>query len=117
MYEILFFKDRNGREPVKEYILELSLKKDKNSRINFNKISDYIKALSIYGTRIGEPYVKHIDGDIWELRPIRNRILFAAWNGDKFILLHHFIKKTQKTPTKEIDAAKRNYENYKANKR
>ena len=27
MYEILFFKDRNGREPVKEYILELSLKK------------------------------------------------------------------------------------------
>ena len=114
---ILFFKDKNGREPVKEFIEELSLKKDKNSRINFNKISDYIKALSIYGTNIGEPYVKHLDGDIWELRPVRNRILFAAWDGDKFILLHLFIKKTQKTPRKEIETAKRNFNKYKSDKR
>ena len=117
MYEILFFKDKNGREPVKEFIEELSLKKDKNSRINFNKISDYIKALSIYGTNISEPYVKHLDGDIWELRPVRNRILFAAWDGDKFILLHLFIKKTQKTPRKEIETAKRNFNKYKSDKR
>ena len=107
MYEILFFRDNNGREPVKEFIQELSKKKDKDSRINFNKIADYIKILSIYGTSIGEPYIKHLDDEIWELRPIRNRILFASFDGDKFVLLHHFIKKTQKTPVKEIDAAKR----------
>lgn len=117
MYEILFFRDNNGREPVKEFIQELSKKKDKDSRINFNKIADYIKILSIYGTSIGEPYIKHLDNEIWELRPIRNRILFASFDGDKFVLLHHFIKKTQKTPVKEIDAAKRNFSKYKEDRR
>ena len=47
--------------------------------------------------------MKHLEGDIWELRPLRDRILFAAWVGDSFVLLHHFVKKTQKTPQREID--------------
>ena len=46
------------------------------------------------GTMIGEPFIKHLEGDIWELRPLRDRILFAAWLDDGFILLHHFVKKT-----------------------
>jgi phage-related protein len=50
-------------------------------------------------------YMKHLEGDIWELRPIRNRILFASWTDNGFILLHYFIKKTQKTPRREIDKA------------
>lgn len=66
MYEIHFYRDKNGQQPIKEYITELGKKKDKNSRIKLNKIRDYIKALSEYGTQIGEPYIKHLDGDIWE---------------------------------------------------
>mgnify|MGYP000593466365 FL=1 len=42
-----------------------------------------------------------------ELRPLRNRILFVAWYDGSFVLLHHFIKKTQKTPAREIQQAKR----------
>ncbi len=38
MYEIHFYKDKNGKEPVKEYIAELVAKKDKDSRIKLNKI-------------------------------------------------------------------------------
>lgn len=112
MYQIYFYKDRNGKEPVKEYLAELGAKQDKNSRINYNKIRDYIKTLSEYGTRAGEPYIKHLDGDIWELRPLRNRILFFGYDGEKFILLSHFIKKTQKTPQREIDKAKRLMDDY-----
>ena len=112
MYKVEFYKDKNGKEPVKEYIIELSLKKDKNSRINLNKIRDYIKILSEYGTRAGEPYVKHLDGDIWELRPLRNRILFFGYDGNSFILLSHFTKKTQKTPRREIDKAQRLMNDY-----
>jgi len=52
--------------------------------------------------------MKPIDGDIWELRPIKGRIFFANWTDNGFILLHHFIKKTNKTPKREIDQAKRN---------
>ena len=110
MYKVEFYKDKDGKEPVKEYIIKLSEKNDKNSRINLNKIRDYV--LSEYGTRAGEPYVKHLDGEIWELRPLRNRILFFGYDGNRIILLSHFIKKTQKTPRREIDKAQRLMNNY-----
>ena len=87
---------------------KLAAKHDKDSRIKSNKINDYIEYLTKEGKNAGEPYVKHLHGEIWELRPLRDRILFAAWDGQCFILLHHFIKKTQKTPSKEIKQAEKN---------
>lgn len=113
MYSIKFYKDKNGKEPLKEYLQELGSRTDKNSRINFNKIRDYIKTLSEYGTRVGEPFIKHLSGEIWELRPLRNRILFFAYDGEQFILLSHFIKKTQKTPKREIEKAQSLMNEYK----
>lgn len=107
MHDIYFYKDRNGNEPVKEYLAELVAKKDKDSRIKLNKIRDYMKTLSVYGTQAGEPYIKHLDGEIWELRPLRDRILFVAWVNGSYVLLHQFMKKTQKTPAREIEKAKR----------
>lgn len=107
MYKIYFYKDRNGREPVLEYMQELSGKKGKDSRLKLDKIQDYIEILSRYGTQAGEPYIKHLDGDIWELRPLRDRILFVGWINGSYVLLHHFMKKTQKTPMREIEKAKR----------
>ena len=109
MYEIYFYEDKDGKSPIYEYIEDLSRKTDKSSRINLNKIQDYIRVLREHGKTAGEPYMKYIDGDIWELRPIRGRIFFAGWTNNGFILLHHFqFKKTQKTPKHEIDQAKRN---------
>lgn len=107
MHKITFYRDRDGKEPVAEYIKELSDKKDKDSRIKLTKIRDYIKILSEHGTQAGEPYIKHLDGEIWELRPLRDRILFIGWANGGYVLLHHFMKKTQKTPKMEIDKAKR----------
>jgi phage-related protein len=86
---------------------QLRQKDDKDSRIKLGKIQDYIKILQMFGTRAGEPYIKHLEGEIWELRPLRDRVLFAAWDGDGFVLLHHFLKVTRKTPQREIDKAKR----------
>ena len=107
MYRVYFYRDRNGKEPVADYLRELAGQKDKSSRIKLNKINDYIEALKQYGTQAGEPYIKHLDGEIWELRPIRDRILFVVWVNGSFVLLHHFMKKTQKTPAREIEQAKR----------
>lgn len=107
MHKINFYRDKNGNEPVLDYLRELTSKKDKDSRIKANKVNDYIEALSLYGTQIGETYVKHLDGDIWELRPLRDRIFFVAWTDGGYVLLHHFMKKTQKTPAREINKAKR----------
>ena len=117
MYEIRFYRDRNGKEPVAEYIRELAQRKDKDSRIKLKKIQDYINILKAYGTLAGEPYIKHLDGEIWELRPLRDRILFVAWNNGSYILLHSFLKTTQKTPAREIEKAKREYADLKERSR
>ena len=106
MYEIIFYKDKNGVEPVYEYLQQLAAKSNKDSRIKLNKINDYIDLMK-------NTFVKHLDGDIWELRPLRDRILFAAWVDGKFVLLHQFMKKTQKTPPREIEKAKREFADFK----
>ena len=107
MYEIYFYKDSKGNEPVLDYIRKLSEKKDKDSRIKLNKIQDYIQILSKYGIEAGGPYLKNLEDEIWELRPLRDRILFARFVKKSYILLHHFTKDTQKTPRREIEKAKR----------
>ena len=112
MFDLFFYKDKNGNEPVLEYLQELDSRKDKDSRIKVNKIYDYFDFLCEVGTAAGEPYIKHLDGEIWELRPIRDRILFASWDGKRFIILHYFMKKTQKTPKREIEQARRNLADY-----
>lgn len=46
MYEIYFYKDKNGIEPVLDYLKELTAKRDKDSRIKANKMNDYIEISS-----------------------------------------------------------------------
>lgn len=64
---------------------------------------------------MGKPFVDHIKGDIWEIRCSLNnriaRVLFAII-GQEMILLHGFIKKTQKTPIDEIQLAESRFKEY-----
>jgi phage-related protein len=108
MYEVEFYRDKNDKSEIVEYLDELKEKGEtsKNERVNRDKILAYIIALKEYGTRIGQPVVKHIDGSLWELRPFANRIFFFYWKDNTFVLLHHFVKKSQKTPTREIEQAR-----------
>ena len=114
LFQIKFYEDRQGNKPVAEYILKLRKKSktSKNARIMLKKITEYMRILKQYGTYAGEPYVKHIDGDIWELRPTNDRIFFFYWQKGFFVMLHHFTKKTKKTPTQEINQAKRNLQDF-----
>ena len=113
VHAIYFYKDKQGTQPVLDYMRELARHDSKDSRLKLNKINDYIELLSQHGTRAGQPYIKHLDAEIWELRPLRNRILFVAWLDGSFVLLHHFVKKTQKTPRREIEKAKRELQDLK----
>lgn len=114
MFEVEFYEDRNGNQPVKKILLEYKdkAKSSKDARIQYEKILSHIRALEVYGTRIGEPQVKHIDGGIWELRPLQHRIFFLYWRNNKFVLLHHYVKKSQKMPQREFEQAKRNLSDY-----
>jgi len=115
MFEVHFYEDKRERQPVKDLLIALrdEAQKSKDARIQYQKILAYIRSLEEYGTRIGEPTVKHVDGDLWELRPMAHRIFFFYWRDNKFILLHHFVKKTNKTPPKEIKRAQRNMQDFK----
>ena len=110
MYTVEFYKDVNDHCEIGEYFAELAEKAkiDKNARINMNKIAEYILLLKRNGTRIGYPVVRPIEGDVWELRPLKNRIFFFYWKENKFVLLSHYMKKSQKAPKREIEMAKAN---------
>lgn len=116
MYEIEFFEDAKGYSEIVTYIkdLEKRSKSNKECRVNYNKIIAYFDLLQEYGVMIGEPMTKHIEGEIWELRPHRNRFLYAYYDEGTFVVLHYFIKKTKKTPRRELERAKRNLEIYRS---
>jgi phage-related protein len=58
---------------------------------------------------IGEPYVKHLEGKLWEMRikTVRGhgRGIYCSWTGRQIVILRYFIKKTPKTPILEIKLA------------
>lgn len=114
MYQIKFYLDNNGRSEIIEYLQQLRKQKNnKDAKIKLSKITAYIDLLEENGLLLGQPYIKHLEDDIWELRPLRDRILFAYLTNNTFILLSQFIKQTQKTPRREIERAKRYLKDYK----
>ena len=114
MYKILFYETRDGFCEFSNYMLSLKAKSstDKNSRIKLAKIVSYMNKLEKYGTYMGAPFTKYLSNDIWELRPLKDRVLYAYWEDNTFIILHHFEKKTKKTPRGELNKAKSNYQDF-----
>ncbi len=114
MFTIELYEDERGNSDVKAFIMDLNERAatNKDARINLDKVVAYIDVLEEYGTRVGKPVTKHLDGEIWELRPLANRILYAYYENGVYVLLHHFVKKTQKTPRSEIEKAKREIDDY-----
>ena len=113
MFDIEIYEDKNGKSDIYEYIQRLNKSKSKENRQKLKKINMYIDLLSEYGLTLTEPYIKKLDKEIWELRPLRDRILFASRCNNKFVLLSVFMKQTQKTPRSEIEKAKRLLKDYK----
>ena len=113
MYEIEFYEDIQGESEVYEYIQQLRNNLNKDNKQKLKKIYMYIDLLSQEGLKLSEPYIKKLDKEIWELRPLRDRILFANWCQNKFVLLSVFMKQTRKTPKREIEKAKRLLKDYK----
>ena len=95
MYNIEFYEDSNGRSELWEFLESLRVKAatNKDARIQYKQISLYIQLLEDNGTRLNENITKHLDDDIWELRPGNNRVLYFYFQNDTFVLLHQFRKK------------------------
>ena len=99
---VVFYKTEHGNEPVREWLKSLSQEDRKT-------IGEDIKTVQ-FGWPLGMPVVRKIDTDIWEVRShLKTRIartLFMV-EDNIMILLHGFIKKSQKTPQNDLDLARR----------
>lgn len=101
-FEVIFYDKPDGTEPAKDFIM--SLPEAMNAK--FLKI---LEILQKRGYNLREPFSKPLKDGIFELRAqVGNdisRVLYFFYVGKKVILTNGFIKKTQKTPQKEIDLA------------
>jgi phage-related protein len=99
---VLFYRTAAGREPVREWLREL----DREDR---KVIGEDIKTVQ-FGWPLGMPLVRSLGDGLWEVRSrIRDaiaRVIFMA-EGDLMILLHGFVKQSQKTPKQDLALARR----------
>lgn len=108
-FEVQFYEKENGEIPVEDFLLSL----DKKMRA---KLTGMISILQDYGNQLREPYSKHLEDGIFEIRSkvgsdISGVLYFFCYDG-KIILTNGFVKKTQKTPRIEITRAKKYREDY-----
>jgi phage-related protein len=73
-------------------------------RANFQRIVELIQEHGL--ERIREPYLKHLEGSLWEMRLKGKsgiaRAVYVTATGMRIVVVHVFAKKTQKTPRREI---------------
>jgi len=114
MYKIEFYENQHGESDVWDFLETLRKKSttNKDARIQYNQIIFYIDLLAKNGTNLPNNITKHLEDDIWELRPGNNRVFYFYYNESQYVLLHHFRKNSQKTPKREIIRAKGERDDY-----
>lgn len=100
---VVFYKSESNSEPVREWLLSLE-------RDDKKVIGQDIKTVEL-GWPIGMPVVRKLEASLWEVRSKLSgsrisRILFTV-NEGQMVLLHGFMKKTQKTPEKDLTLARK----------
>jgi phage-related protein len=98
--DVVFFRSEQGSVPVREWLLSLARTERKQIGNDVLKVQ--------YCWPIGKPLVGNLGSGLWEVRSRLEdriaRVIFCV-EGSQMVLLHGFIKKTQKTPKHEVDLA------------
>ena len=112
-WQVLFYEKSNGVNPVKEFLKTLSSGHQA-------KALREIDLLEQFGTALQRPHVAAIRQDryagLWELRiqfsGDSSRIFYFLAQGNRFVLLHGFMKKTDALPAKELETARKRMNEY-----
>ena len=105
-WNLVFYQRKSGEEPVREFLFSLPVK-------HRAKAIWEIDLLAEHGTGLKGPYAKAIVGKryagLWELRIQYanqiSRVFYFIHDRDDFVLLHGFLKKTDRTPMRELELA------------
>jgi phage-related protein len=77
-------------------------------RAKFRRLVELIRSKGL--EQIREPYVKHLEGRLWEMRlsgpNTIARIIYVAASSRRVVVLHAFVKKTEKTPRRALEIAR-----------
>lgn len=102
-FEVLLYENENGECPIEEFMSTLDIKMRA-------KMVGLLEVLEEKGNLLREPYSKHLDDGIFELRCKQGnnitRVLYFFYYEGKIVLTNGFVKKTRKTPVAEIKLAK-----------
>lgn len=101
---IEFYVDARGISPVLQFVESLS-ERDQT------KVARVLALLREFGPLLGMPHARPV-GNLWELRAGPGRIFYFACTGRRFVLLHAYRKKGQKTPRREIETAQRRWADF-----
>lgn len=100
--EVRFYRELNGNEPVRKWLKSIHKEKRRS-------IGQDIKTVQ-FGWPLGMPIVRGLGQKLWEIRSIFPngiaRVIFTL-EDDIIILLHGYIKKSQKMPKEELELAKK----------
>ena len=109
--KVVFYKTETGNEPVREWLQDLT-------RAEKKVIGEDIKVVQL-GWPLGMPLIRKLENDLWEIRShLKNRtarVLFTVID-DNMILLHGFIKKSQKIPKQDIRLARKRIQDIRSHK-
>ena len=88
----------------------LALPEDMRAR--FLRIADMLQEFGPH--QVGLPHVRPLEGKLWEMRMQGRdgiaRAVYVAMHGRRLLVLHVFVKKTQATPRKALDTARKRLE-------
>jgi phage-related protein len=73
----------------------------------FRRVVELIQGYGL--ERVHEPHIKHLEGALWEMRMKGqdgiSRAVYVTARGRRVVVVRVFLKKTQKTPRREIEIA------------
>ncbi|QNQ82932.1 type II toxin-antitoxin system RelE/ParE family toxin (plasmid) [Lactobacillus sp. PV037] len=108
MYNIDFYEDKNGQSDIIDFIKKLDRSNQKQDKQILTKLYYQLDMLSNLGNRMKMPQSKFLKGykhPLMELRPQPERVFYASWKKDRYVILSHYTKKDNKTDPKEIAKA------------
>ena len=98
-----FYLEDRGTSAVEEFLDSL----DPRTRARFGWSMEQLRVRNVQAR---EPLVRHLEGELWELREESDRniyrVIYFFFRGRRIVFLHGFQKKGQRTPRREIDTAR-----------
>ena len=102
-WEIFFYQDRHGRNPVLEFVNGLPTKEQAKARNMFRLLHEF-------GIALGMPHARHIEGKLWELRSGTIGLFYFVFTDRRLVILHGYRKRSGKAPKQENEISIRRME-------